>query len=435
MTLTFKIMCRASIALGFVQSGSAAAVNLNVNRGWPCNVFIEQPGVVDAVGNFVDFNLKSDPQATTSVRSFIAGELADFLSSQSQSFNSTIAQLPFIEPLSFNLKSKNYGARFGVDVCISEIDETREDIVPWAVDAYAIGALLAPAGGNWFSFANPKISMTLRATNCNEAPLSNMSEANPVRPGFCEIDSVPPAGSDALVVGAEPIQFGFKLMANRQAVVRFTVEEQSDSLRRAAWDSGIVQIDLTDPPLPRLTVDDILGKQLFFAPDNDYLLWPGCANFNQSSGIALDELNLQGPNNSLDLRWTGKDNDCPASGVCPNGNVRASQFSSPIQVILEDGTIAPPNASPGLGVAQFFGEFDDLSASGENAYPSQARLLFDSQLDDVYRYSGKSMFSTTISRLVAPQTWSSCRVWFKRDNGFNCALLPEARLQNICASM
>ena len=435
MTKIDLFVFKGVVALALAESGSAHAVNLVIDKGWPCNVFLEQTGAVDAVGNFADFNLKNNPQATSAVRNFVAGENADFLASLSQSFNARVESLPFIEPLSFNLKSKNYGAKFGVDVCIPELDATREDIVAWTVDATALGALMAPAGGDWFQFAQPKISMNLMATNCNASPLSDMSESDAVRPGFCEIDGVPLAGEDALMVGNEPVAFSFKLMANRQAVVRFTVEEQSNELRRINWDAGLVQIDLTDPSLPRLVVEDLLGKQLFFAPESDLLLWPGCASFNQTSGLGLDELKLQGPNNSLDLSWTGKDTDCPSSGVCPNGNVRTNNFSFPIQVTLEDGSPAAPNTSANLGVAQFSGEYDDTAASGESSYPSSARIAFDAELDDVYRYDGKTMFSTTVSRLVGPQDWRSCRVWFKRDNGFNCALLPEARLQSICASM
>ena len=422
-------------ALFILNVNSALVVNLTVNKGWPCNVFLSQPNIPDAVGNFVNFNVKASPSSPSSANSFLVGEIADYINSISQTLNSRVENLPFLEPLSFNLKSRNYGAKFGVDVCIPELDVSREDVVPWTVDVQALGALMAPAGGDWFQSSLPNVSMELKATNCNGTALSNMSESDPVRNGFCEIESEPTSGNDALSVGAEPIPFSFKLMANRQAVLRFTVEEQSTQLRTWNWDAGIIQIALTDPPLPRLTVEDLLGKQLFFAAENDLLNWPACAGFTDSVGLGFDDLKLQGPNNSLELRWTGKDTDCSAGGVCPNGNVRTNQFSIPLQVFLEDGTLAPPNASPNLGVGSFIGEFDDFAASGETAYPSQGRIQFDAQQDQVFRYNGKAMFSTTVSRLVGPQNWQMCRVWFKRDNGFDCALLPDARLQNLCGAM
>lgn len=424
-----------SVLLTAAHSGPAFGVNLTVSKGWPCNVFLQQHAVPDAVGSFADFNVKDSPSAASLVRTFLAGESSDYLVSKLLTFNSRIEELPFLEPLGFYLKSKTYGARFGVDVCVPELNTLREDVVPWTVDVSALGALVAPAGGDWFQSAQPKVSMQLRASNCNDAPLSNMSEAHPVRADFCEIDGTPTSGNDVLSVGGEPIAFSFKLMANRQAVLRFTIEEQSSELRGWNWNSGIVQIDLTDPPLPRLTVEDLLGKQLFFTPENDLLNWPGCSGFTESSSLAFDELKLQGPNNSLELRLTGKDTDCVLAGVCPNGNVRANQFSFPLQVLLEDGSLAAPDASPSLGVSQFSGEFDDLAASGESTYPSHGRIFFDAQQDLVYRFNGKSMFSTTMSRLVGPQNWRTCRVWFKRDNGFECSLLPDARLQSLCNSM
>lgn len=419
----------------FLLGQPAFAININVSRGWPCNVFIEHAGVVDSVGNFADFYVKSAPDAADPVRTFIAGETADYLSSLPKSFNTVIPDLPFLEPLGFYLKSKQLGARLGVDVCIPEINTGREDIVPWTVDVSALGVLAAVGGGDWFNQTNPRVSMSLYATNCNTPVNSPMSQSHAVRPDACEVDGTPLPGSDILSVGASPLQFSFKLMANRQAVVRLAIEETNTGERRSAWDAGRVHIDFTDPPLPNLTVGDLLGKHLFFAPDNDTQEWPGCFGFFQTTGFALNGLNLQGPNNSLDLRWTGKDVDCSLPSGCPDGNKGTNNFTSPVEIVLDDGQLATSQSSPLLGVRSFESQYDDLVASGEDVFPSHARLIFNAQNDAVYRFDNKTMFSATLRRLNGPQTWKECRIWFKRDNGFNCALLPEPRLRDICTSM
>lgn len=419
----------------FLLFQHAFPININVSRGWPCNVFVEHSGAVDSVGNFADFFVKSSPDADTSVRTFVAGESVDYVSSVSKSFNTVISDLPFLEPLGFYLKSKQLGARFGVDVCIPEKNTAREDVVPWTVDVSALGVLAAVGGGDWFNQTRPRVSMSLHATNCQTPVSTAMSQAHPVLPDACEVDGTPLPGSDILSVGATPLQFSFKLMANRQAVVRLSIEETNTGERRSAWDAGRIHVDFTDPPLPNLTVDDLLGKHLFFAPDNDIVQWPGCFGFFSASGFGLSDLKLQGPNNSLDLRWTGKDADCSLPSGCSDGNVRSNNFSSTVEIFLDNGQIATPQSSPLLGVRSFETLYDDLVGSGEDVFPSHARLFFDAQNDNVYRIGNKTMFSATLARLTGPQSWRECRIWFKRDNGFNCALLPEARLRDICTSM
>ena len=421
----------AVLGLGFC-SQNAMAVNITVTKGWPCNVFLRHPGVVDAVGNFVDFNVKATPASGTSAYSFVAGDSVDYLTTLGLTFNSLVANLPLLEPLSFNLKSENFGAKLGVDVCIPPVNVARDEVLDWDVKAFGLGALMPPAEGDWFSQSNPKISMELLASNCNGSVSTPMSTATPTKAGSCYISSTPLPGSDSLSAGGIPVDFGFRLMASRQAVLRFTVEERNLTRRRQLWDAGVIQIELEDPPLPPVLVGDLLGKQLFFAADTDLIAWPGCKNFKIKSGIAFDNMNLQGPNSSLDLRWTGKDTDCNTSGTCADGNKRTNNFSFPVLVYLEDGSLAPPSASPTAKVKSFIGLYDDQVASGENVYPSAGKIAFDATLDEVYRDSTKAFFSTTVSRLVAANQWRECRVWFKRDNGFDCDTLPTSKLRNIC---
>ena len=252
------LTCLLSSAISIV-SVKAEAVNIIVNKGWPCNVFLKQPGVADAVGNFADFNAKNTPAATTLSYKFIAGESADYLTSLALNFNSLVANLPFLEPLGFNLKSSNFGAKFGVDVCIPPVNETRNDTIDWDVKVTGLGALMPPAEGDWFAKSNPKISMELLATNCNGAVGSVMSTSNPVKAGECYISSTPLPGSDGLSVGGPAVDFGFRLTASRQAALRFTVKEQSTALRKNLWNAGIIQLEFTDPPLPPLLVGDLLG--------------------------------------------------------------------------------------------------------------------------------------------------------------------------------
>lgn len=424
----------AVLGLGFC-SQSAMAVNITVTKGWPCNVFLKHPGVVDAVGNFVDFNVKATPASGTSTYSFVAGDSVDYLTTLGLTFNSLIANLPLLEPLSFNLKSETFGAKLGVDVCIPPVNTTRDEVLDWEVKALGLGALMPPAEGDWFSQSNPKISMELLASNCNVSVSTPMSTSTPVKAGSCEISSTPLPGSDSLSAGGIPVEFGFKLMASRQAVLRFTVEERNLTRRRHLWDAGVIQLEFQEPELPPLLVGDLLGKQLFFAPDDDFIAWPGCENFKIRSGIAFDDMNLQGPNSSLDLRWTGKDTDCDTAGTCADGNKRTNGFSFPVSVYLEDGSLAPPSASPTAKVKSFIGLYDDQVASGENVYPSAGKIAFDATLDEVYRDSTKAFFSTTVSRLVAANQWRECRVWFKRDNGFDCTSLPTTKLINLCNAM
>lgn len=413
----------------------AMAININVIKGWPCNVFLQQPGVTDANGNFADFNVKPNPSAPSMSYAFISGENVDYLTTISQTYNSFVSELPFLEPLSFNLKSELLGAKLGVDVCIPPVDLTRDDLVDWDVKVTALGALLSPAGGDWFAQSRPKISMAILASNCSDGSASPMSTTQPTVPNFCEVIETPLPGADILSVTSAPVDFGFKLMASRQAVLRFTIEEQNINRRRAVWDAGMVQIELTDPPLPPLLIGDLLGKQLFYIPDSDLIEWPGCTNFSDKSGIAFDAMDLQGPNTHLDLRWKGKDTDCNTSGTCADGNKRTNGFDFPVLVYLENGSLANSTTPTSEKVKTFVGQYDDQVASGENLFPSLGKIVFDITSDQVYRNSSKAFFSTTISRLVAPSTWRDCRVWFKRDNGFDCTSLPTSKLRNLCAAM
>lgn len=429
-----------TILLSAGLSTPAFAVNINVAGGWVCNMWMQQTGALGATANFADFNVKSTPSSATQSYSFISGESADYLSRVGGNFNALTANLPFMEPLSFNFPSETFGARFGVDVCIPATDVARDDVLDWTVTLSSVGPLIPPAEGDWFSVATPRVGMNILASNCNKAAGAPMSTASPLLSGKCDIVSTPSAGADVFTFSGQSIVYKFIKMASREMVLRFSVTEQSVQKRPHRLDSGIINFDLVDPPLPPLLVGDLLGKQLFYAPDRDLSVWPGCANFQDSFGLAFAEMNLQGPNGSLDLKWTGKDNDCTQNGTCPNGNIGGNNFSFPVSVFLEDGTPAGPGTPATSRVRNFFAVFDDLQFSGENVLPANGKIEFDTNIDQVYRDSGKAFFSTTVSRLtsVPAQTnppWRTCRVWFKRDNGFKCSTLPDARLRSICAAM
>ena len=421
----------------------AFAVNIIVNKGWPCNIFIKQSGAVDAAGNSADFNVKMTPSAATSSYAFIAGQDADYMAGLPLSFSGArVENLPFIEPLNFNFQSKNFGAQMGIDLCIPAVDASRDDIVSWTVKAYGLGALVPPAQGDWFTQTNPKISMTLLASNCNDTVNSGLSTTAPVKAGFCNLTSTPIVGQDVLSVGGLPVEFAFKLMASRQAVIRFTIDEQSTSKRGWGLDAGVVQIELEDPPLPPLLVGDLLDKQLFFIPDNLWPgyapnlegEWPGCENFFNKNGIAFQAMDLQGPANRLDLKWKAKDVDCGANN-CPDGNKDTNGgFSSNVLVYLEDGSLATDQTPTTAKVKNFEGLYNDALQSNETtlAYPANGKIYFDATFDEVYRNSAKTFFSTTVSRLVGPQTWRHCRVWFKRAASFDCNTLPNPKLRWLC---
>ncbi|NBW82996.1 hypothetical protein EBR21_14690, partial [bacterium] len=280
-----------------------------------------------------------------------------------------------------------------------------------------------------------KVQMQLLATNCNGAVNSPMSTANPTKAGSCFIESVPVVGSDSLNFSGQSLKFKFKNMASREMALRFSLEEQSTEKRSWRFDAGTVNIDLIDAPLPPLLVGDLLGKQLFYAPDNDIVAWPGCANFTLASGMAFKTMNLQGPSSSLDLRWTGDDVDCGKQNGCADGNKGGNNFSFPVSVSLENGSLANSATSATAKVKNLVGNFSDNSFSGETQFPSDAKIEFLTEFDQVYRDGSKAFFSTTVSRLTGPGQWRSCRVWFKRDNGFSCASLPTPELKNICNNM
>jgi hypothetical protein len=427
----------------FVKSHEAKAVNITINKGWPCNIFVKHLGAGDAAGNSADFNVKATPASPSVNYGFIAGENADYLAGLPMPVNGArVENLPFLEPLNFNLQSGNFGANLGVDVCIPAVDAARDDVIYWTVSAYGLGALMPPAQGDWFAQSNPKISMTLLATNCNDSAASTLSTGNPSKAGFCEITSTPIIGQDVLSVGGLPVEFGFKLMASRQAVLRFTVEEQANTRRPWRLDAGTVQIDLVDPPLPPLLIGDLLDKQLFFIPDN---LWPGyspnldgewagCENFFNKTGMAFQAMDLQGPANRLDLKWKGKDVDCGGNG-CPDGNKDTKGgFTSPVAVYLEDGSLANDSTPTTSKVKNFLGLYNDAVQSNEDslAYPSDGKIIFDANTDQVYRSASKTFFSTTVSRLIGPATWRHCRVWFKRAASFDCNTLPTDKLRWLC---
>ncbi|MEY4065489.1 MAG: hypothetical protein RIR26_1697 [Pseudomonadota bacterium] len=419
--LVWTVLC-----LGLFTSENAHAGNIIITRGWPCNVFLQQAGVGDASGNFAEFNAKSTPASGTSIFSSISGESAAYLTPQQ--FNSRVENLPLLEPLSFNLKSETFGAKLGVDVCIPAIRETQDDIVTWTVNVYGAGPLLPPADGDWFSQSRPRISMELLASNCGGTVASNMSTANPTTAG-CQITSTPLPEAATLSASGTPVPFTFSLMASRQAVIRFTVEETSTSLRRHHWDAGDVYIEMTDPPLPPLVVGDLLGKMEISKPDMDTTTWPGCIGFeSKSTGLAYSGMNLQGPAQNLNLSWTGQDNDCTTGGTCGDGNKRGS-FSAPIAVELVNPSLPMTTSSE---VKSFTGLFDDQLVTGESAYPSNGKIIFDATKDEVYHIDGKPFFSTTVSRLVAAGQWRTCRVWFKRDASFKCDLLPTPELISQC---
>jgi hypothetical protein len=441
----FYTLSLAAIACAVlcIHTPQALAVNITINKGWPCNVFLNHSGATDAAGNSADFNIKTTPSSPTSNYGFIAGANVDYLASIPLLYSGArVENLPLLEPLNFNLQSQNFGAQIGVDVCIPAVDPTRDDVINWTVKAYGLGALIPPPQGDWFAQSNPKISMALLATNCNSDVSSGLSTSNPFKTGNCEVTSIPIAGQDVLSVGGLPVEFGFILMASRQAVLRLTVEEQSSSRRGWGLDAGVVQVELVDPPLPPLLIGDLLDKQLFFIPDN---LWPGympnlegewagCENFFNKSGIAFQAMDLQGPANRLELKWKGKDVDCGGNN-CPDGNKDTNGgFTSPVMVYLEDGSLATDQTPTTAKVKNFIGLYDDAVQSGEStlAYPSNGKIVFDAQFDEVYRNSSKTFFSTTISRLVGPDTWRQCRVWFKRAESFDCTTLPTDKLRWLC---
>lgn len=415
--------------------GEARAINVDIAGGWPCNVWLNQPGVNGAVANFAGFNVKSTPSASSWSSGSVSGEVADYLSNLGKSFNASIGTLPLLEPLGFNLASENFGANFGVDVCIPVINATRDDPVDWEVIVTSIGPLIPPAEGDWFLQTTPKVQMQLLASNCNGAVNSPMTTSNPEKSGSCFIESVPVVGSDSLNFSGQSLTFKFKNMASREMALRFSLAEQSTAKRPWRLDAGAVNIDLIDDPLPPLLVGDLLGKQLFYAPDNDIVAWPGCANFTSASGIAFKTMNLQGPSSSLDLRWTGEDVDCTKQSGCADGNNGGNNFSFPVSVYLEDGSLANSGTPATAKVKNFIGNFSDSSFSGETQFPSDAKIEFLTEFDQVYRDGSKAFFSTTVSRLTGPGQFRSCRVWFKRDNGFSCASLPTPDLQNLCNSM
>lgn len=437
---TEKKRMRQSLSSGVALFGcavpvSALAVNLNVTGGWPCNVSMSQPGVAGAVANFADFNFKENPSATTQTRGVIYGEVSDYLSSIGKTFQTLISQLPFLEPLSYNLASDAFGARLGIDVCIPPEDRTRDDVLDWTVTVSSLGPLIPPAEGDWFTVTTPKVEAQVLASNCNTPVDTPMSTTSPIKAGSCAIFESPALGLDRLNFSGQSLTYKFKKIISRDMVVRFSLTEQSKARRPHRLDAGTVLFDFVDPPLPPLTVEDLLGKQLFFAPETDLVAWPGCASFSSVSGLAFAAMNLQGPNSSLDLRWTGEDTDCTKQSGCSDGNKGGKNFSFPVSVYLGDGSLAPANTSPSTKVSRFQSVFNDFSFSGENAFPGDGKIQFDSNVDQVYRSSSKAFFSSTISRWVAPGQWKTCRVWFKRDNGFDCTTLPNAHLREICTSM
>lgn len=418
-----------------IVSSEALAVNIDVSGGWVCNMWMQQPGVLGAASNNADFNVKATPTSSTMSGGFIAGEVSDYLSSLGKNFNSLIDNLPLMEPLNFNLASENFGARFGVDVCLPALVPTRDDVLEWTVTVSGLGPLIPLAQGDWFSVTTPKVEMQLLASNCNSAVGTPMSTSAPSKTGSCEITNVPAVGADRLNFVGQPLVFKFIKMVSREMVMRISISEQTTGTRPHRLDAGIVNFDFVDPPLPPLLIGDLLGKQLFSAPETNYVDWPGCVDFDASTGIAFSSMNLQGPNSSLDLRWTGRDRDCPSNGGCPDGNVGGNNFDFPVAVYLEDGTLAGPNTSPTAKVRNFLGLFNDQSFSGESFYPANGNIEFNTEIDKVYRDEGKAFFSTTVSRQTGPSTWRSCRVWFKRDNGFDCSTLPTPELQNLCHLM
>jgi hypothetical protein len=416
-------------------SPQAWAINLDIAGGWPCNVWMNQTGAVGAVANTARFNVKESPTATVQSTGLIFGELANYLTSIGKSFNSLIANLPLLEPLDFNLASETFGARMGVDVCVPVIAPTRDDPVSWTVNVSSVGALIPPAEGDWFSVTTPKVTLEILASNCNTAYNSPMSTTSPEKADSCIIDSIPAAGADSLNFVGQTLTYKFRQMASREMALRISLQEQSLAPRPHRWDSGTVNIDLIDDPLPPLLIGDLLGKQLFFAPDPDVTQWPGCAHFSSETGLAFSALNLQGPNSNLDLRWTGGDLDCTVQNGCSNGNKGGNNFSFPATVYLEDGSVAQPTTSPSAKVKALESIFNDFAFSGESVFPANGKIQFQAEFDEVYRNSGKALFSTTVSREVAAGAIGSCRVWFKRDNGFDCDSLPTIRMQDICKNM
>ena len=423
----------------FGHEEQALAVNINVSNGWPCNVFLQHLGDSDALGNTADFNAKETPLGGTMSYSFITGEDASYIPITSF-HEARIENLPVLEPLNFNLRSENFGAKVGVDVCIPAVSTTRDDVLTWTIKAYGVGGLLPPDRGDWFLQSNPKIAMTFLASNCNRTLDSNMvtstSSTTPVKVGSCEI--TPFTGNDLLSVFGPAVQYEFKLMASRQAVLRFTVSEQSITRRGVGLDSGVVQIELSPSDLPPLLLGDLLQKQLFFKPDD---LQPGCDNFLNRNGIAFDKMDLQGAENRLVLNWKGVDNDdvCTgAIGPCVVGDNKGGPFSVPVSVILEGGVPLGIDASANQKVESFAAVYVDQAESQESVFPRNGRIDFNFLVDKVYRdpVSNTTFFSTTVSRETIENEWRTCRVWFKRSPSFNCNSLPEEptipNLKSLC---
>lgn len=418
-------------------------VDFVISKGHPCNVWQSQLNVAGAEDNFVRFKVK-DAFGVFENKTLL-GSSVDYLSTllPPQTFETFISNLPVIQPLDFNLGSSFLGAKFGVDVCIPALDSSRSDVADWTVTISRDGPLLFPVEGDWFQQAQPLVNFNLLASNCSTGIGAIMSTSGHIVPGSCEVTTTYPSGTNTLISPLDTLTYNFKLLANRAAVFRLSLQEQFNSTQRLhRLEAGDLNV-VFSANLPPLRLGDLLEKQLFWAVDPTYTVYgqqSSCTQleFESSTGLAFDKMNLQGAQNSLALEWTGDDNDCSSGGTCNGGNKGKKNFRTGLSVLLANGQLAGPGASPSDPVKSFSGFYEDMLRSGESNFPSDGEVAFDFSVDSVYRDSSSIFFSTTISRLTgAGPTWRRCRVWFKRSQSFNCDSLPSTMpsLITLCKNM
>lgn len=388
----------------------AAAQEFVTDDGYPCNVFLNQPGVDDAAGNYADFIV--NPDLPTQVTSFIAGEVAEYLTVGFAGKN--VSQFSILKPIGFYLRSTQIGAKFGVDVCIPPLSLTSADVLDWNVTV-SPSVVLNPSPDDWFTQTSPKISIEMLASNCGSAAGTAMA-LGPA--GSCNVFGT--SSINLQVPAPVPVspQFKFKLVANREAVIRFTIEEQSGVTlrsRRNNLDAGQIRIEMIDPPIP-LTIDD-LNKLENFSPDPTYTecfpQGPTTQNRlnNFNNFVYFDGIKLQGPSGGTRLDWLGKDVD----DLSPISGNKSSPFSIPINIIYQNGTNNVIS-------------FEKIYLDNDGNTPGNGTIKYDYTIDKVYRDLSNNVFaSATVSRDVSGIV-HQCRVWFKRSQGMKCSELPDIPL-------
>ncbi|MEY3902978.1 MAG: hypothetical protein RL189_2284 [Pseudomonadota bacterium] len=390
-----------------LQNKAAEAQEFITDDGYPCNVFLNQPGVDDAAGNYADFIV--NPNLPSQVTSFIAGEIAEYLTGGYS--GKKVADLAILKPIGFYLTSAQIGAKFGVDVCIPPISGTSSDVLDWNVTVTPSVALNPPPD-DWFTQTNPKISIAMHASNCGTAAGSPLS---PGSSGSCNVFGTTSVNLQLPTPTTSTPQFNFKLVANREAVLRFTVEEQpgiTPRFRRNDLDAGKIKIEFGAPP-PPLTVDD-LNKLLSFSPDPAFAecFPPSPTNQNRLDNfhdfVYFDGLKLQGPNDGTRLDWLAQDID--ATSPIPGNN--SNPVNLPVNIVYQAGTNNVLS-------------FERIYVDNDTSEPRNGQIRYDYTIDKVFRDLSNNVFvSATVSR-NASGVVHQCRVWFKRSSGLRCNELPD----------